>query len=334
MAELIHTAQVGAREDLADLIAIADMKATPFLTAAKKSAAPTNPLFSWLVDGLDNARRTGVLGNEDAATFENKAANRKRLYGRIQKLWRLPKVSDIAENVSDTAGLGVKAEMRAAIARSMKEIARDIEATLCSDQDSREESGSDANLTRGLGSWINNSAQSDLAVDSAYRTPAASVTTTATGSMTDTVVQGILQSIYTQTGVRKRLTALCGPTHKRAYTAMTQVQFGSTNVASAVRVYNAELAAGIVGASVDVFIGDFGELELVPSMFLRTDVSAAAGLCSAFYVDMDGVSIRYNRRPRYKPLEDNGGGPRGIIDAIVGLQVDSPLQHGAIKAAS
>lgn len=336
MAELIHTAQVGAREDLADLIAIADMKATPFLTAAKKSAAPTNPLFSWLVDALDPARRTGVLGNEDAATFENKAANRARLYGRVQKLWRLPKVSDIAENVSDVAGLGVKAEMRAAIARSMKEIARDIEAVLCADQDSQAESGTLPNLTRGLGSWISNSAQSDsaTAVPSAFRTPTGSISTATTANVTDTVVQALLQSIYTQTGQRKRLTGLVGPTLKRSFTAMTQVQFGSTNVASAVRVYNAELAAGIVGASVDLFVGDFGELELVPSMYLRTDVSEAASLCSGFILDMDSISIRYNRRPRYTPLQDGGGGPRGIIDAIVGLQVDNPLQHAKIAAAS
>ena len=334
MAELLHSAQVGAREDLADLIAIADQKATPVGSAARKSSAPTNPLFSWLTDGLDSVNRTGVLSNEDASTFQNPAAQRARLYGRVVKLWRTPKVSDFAENISDVAGIGVKKEMSRAITKSIKELARDIEAVICADADSVEESGSTPNGTRGLGGWITNSAQTDLPVNASYRTPAASISTATIANTTDTVIQGLLQSIYEQTGVRKSYTLVCGPTLKRAFTAMTQVQFGSTNTSAAVRVYNADIADATAGGKVDIFVGDFGDLMLVPSLFVRTDVSDAAALRSGFILDMDGIHLRYNRKPRFQPLENGGGGPRGIVDAIVGLQVDNPLCHGAIKTAS
>ena len=336
MAELLPSLQVGAREDLADLIAIADQKATPLVSAARKSTAPTNPLFSWLVDGYAAVDRSGVLSNEDATTFSNPAEQRARLYGRIQKLWRKPKVSDIAESVSDVAGLGIKREMANAVTRSLKEIARDLEATFCSDQDSTEESGATPFRTRGLGSWISSSAQSDsgTAVPAAYRTPSTSISTVSIADTTESVIQGLLQSVYEQTGKSKTFTLLCGPTLKRRFTEMTQVQFGTTNTAAVVRTYNADLSDNKISYKVDVFSGDFGEIMLVPSLYIRTDVSAAASLRSGFLVDMDGVHIRYNRRPRYTPLPDLGGGPRGVIDTIAALQVDNPLTHGKIATAS
>lgn len=336
MAELLVTSQVGAREDLADLIAIADQKATPLVSAARKSAAPTNVLFSWLTDNLATPALTAVMSNEDATTFANPAANRARLYGRVQKAWRLPKVDDLAENVSDVAGIGIKREMAKAISKSIKELSRDLESIFSSDQDSQAQDETNPYKTRGLGSWISASAQADTAtaVPAAYRTPSTSISTATIANTTDTVIQGLLQSIYEQTGKAKSFTLLCGPTLKRAFTAMTQVQFGTTNTAAVVRTFNSDLSENKLEYKVDVFVGDFGELMLVPSLFLRKDISDAASLRSGFILDMEGISIRYNRRPRYNPLPDLGGGPRGIVDTIAALQVDNPLTHGKIATAS
>ena len=336
MAELLPSLQVGAREDLADLIAIADQKATPLVSAARKSTAPTNPLFSWLVDGYAAVDRSGVLSNEDATTFANPAAERARLYGRIQKAWRKPKISDIAESVSDVAGIGVKREMARAIKKSLQELARDLEAIFCSDQDSQEESGSNPYKTRGLGSWISSAAQGDAgtAVPTAYRTPSTSISTATIADTTESVIQGLLQSVYEQTGKSKTFTLLCGPTLKRRFTEMTQVQFGTSSPAAVIRTFNADLSENKLEYKVDVFSGDFGEIMLVPSLYIRTDVSSAASLRSGFLLDMDGVHLRYNRRPRYTPLPDLGGGPRGIVDTIAALQVDNPLTHGKIATAS
>jgi hypothetical protein len=336
MAELLVTSQVGAREDLADLIAIADQKATPLVSAARKSTAPTNILFSWLVDGLNTPDLSGVLSNEDATTFADPATQRARLYGRVQKKWRLPKVDDLAENVSDVAGIGTKREMARAIKKSIQELSRDLEATFCSDQDSVAQAGATAMKTRGLGSWINNSAQADSAttVPTAYRTPSGSISTATIANTTDSVIQALMQSIYEQTGKAKTFTLLCGPTLKRTFTGFTQVQFGTTNSAAVVRTFNSDLSENKLEYKVDVFSGDFGELLLVPSLFLRKDVSDAAALRSGFILDMDGIHLRYNRRPAYKPLPDLGGGPRGIVDTIAALQVDNPLSHGAIKTAA
>lgn len=334
MAELLITNQVGAREDLADLIAVADQKSTPLLSMARKSKEPTNPLFSWLVDNLEDPQLDGVLSNQDATTFANPAAGRARLYGRIQKTWRLPKVDDIAESVSDVAGIGRKREMARAVTKSLQEIARDLESIFCSDADSQEQSGANPYKTRGLGSWISDSAQSDsaTAVPADYRTPASSISTTGTNSITDSTIQALLQSIYEETGKSKSYTFLCGPTLKRRFTSFQQTQFGNTNVGSSIRLFNQDSSDASYYAKVDLFVGDFGELVLTPSLFLAKDATAASQLRRGYVLDMDMVHVRYNRRPRYQPLDDEGGGPRGIVDTIAGLQVDNPLAFAKIAS--
>jgi hypothetical protein len=251
-------------------------------------------------------------------------------------MWRLPKVDDLAESVSDVAGIGRKREMARSVTRSLQELARDLESVFCSDQDSTEQSGTTPFKTRGLGSWISNSAQSDsaTAVPAAYRTPAASITTTATNSITDGTIQALLQSLYEQCGKNKSYTLLAGPTLKRRFTGFQQVQFGSANTSAVVRTFNQDSADMSYMAKVDLFVGDFGELALTPSLFLAKDQVTASQLRRGYLLDMDGVSIRYNRRPRYMPLDDAGGGPRGIVDTIAALQVDNPLVHGKIASTA
>ena len=83
----------------------------------------------------------------------------------------------------------------------------------------------------------------------------------------------------------------------------------------------------------DIFEGDFGTLELIPSLFLAMDASSAEQLSRGYVLDMDMIELRYNRKPRYQELEDRGGGPRGIVDAICALCVKSPLGLGKFDPA-
>jgi hypothetical protein len=332
MAATLITSQTGIRQDLSDLIAVVDAKSCPVVSMAKKGAEPINPLTQWQADAFGAPTLAGVLSNSDvsASDFEDQAANRVLLSARIQKFRRVPSVDDLAQHVSEVAGIGKKKEMARAVSKSLEMLKRDMEATFCSDQNSREQSGSNAYLTRGLGRWIQNGEQGDLPVNANYRTPTGSINATATASLTENNIQDMLQSIYSQTGKVSTYSLVCGPTLKRQFTSFTRTQFASTNVASAIRVLNQKDENKLV-SSVDIFEGDFGTLELIPSLFLAADaaVNAAAVQNGRGYVlDMDMVELRYNRKPRFQELEDRGGGPRGIVDAICALCVKSPLALG------
>jgi len=300
---------------------------------AKKGAEPINPLTQWQADAFNAATvPAGVLSNTDVSSsdFVDNAANRVLLSARIQKFREVPSVDDLAQHVSEVAGIGKKKEMARAVSKSLEQMKRSMEAAFCSDQEGVEQSGATPYKTRGLGKWIQNGAQSDLPVNSAYRTPTASINTTATASLTENNIQDMLQSLYEQTGKAQTYSLVCGPALKRQFTSFTRTQFASTNVASAIRVLNQKDSSKIV-SSVDIFEGDFGTLELIPSLFLAKDatVNAAAVQNGRGYVlDMDMVELRYNRKPRFQELEDRGGGPRGIVDAICALCVKSPLALG------
>jgi hypothetical protein len=332
MAATLITSQTGIRQDLSDLIAVVDAKSCPVVSMAKKGAEPINPLTQWQADAFGTPTLAGVLSNSDvtASDYEDQAANRVLLSARIQKFRRVPSVDDLANTVSEVAGIGKKKEMARAVSKSLEMLKRDMEATFCSDQNSREQNGADSYLTRGLGRWIQNGAQGDLPVNAAYRTPTGSVNATATASLTENNIQDMLQSIYSQTGKVSTYSLVCGPTLKRQFTSFTRTQFASTNVASAIRVLNQKDENKIV-STVDIFEGDFGTLELIPSLFLAADASVNAAAVQngrGYVLDMDMVELRYNRKPRFQELEDRGGGPRGIVDAICALCVKSPLALG------
>lgn len=336
MPATLITNQVGIRQDLSDLIAVVDAKTCPVVSMAKKGAEPINPLTQWQADSLNATTvPAGVLSNADISSsdFIDNAANRAILSARIQKFREVPSTDDLANAVSDVAGVGKRREMARSVTRSLEQIKRKMEAAFCSDQESQEQSGSNPYLTRGLGKWIHNGAQTDLPVAAAYRTPSASINTTATASLTEANVQDVLQSIFQQTGKVSTYSLVCGPNLKRAFTGFTRTQFASTNVASAIRTLNQDAEAKKFTNTVDIFEGDFGTLELIPSLFLAMDASSAEQLSRGYVLDMDMIELRYNRKPRYQELEDRGGGPRGIVDAICALCVKSPLGLGKFDPA-
>jgi hypothetical protein len=333
MAATLITSQTGIRQDLSDLSAVVDAKTCPVISMAKKGAEPINPLTQWQADAFNAATvPAGVLSNTDVSSsdFVDNATNRVLLSARIQKFREVPSVDDLAQHVSEVAGIGKKKEMARAVSKSLEQMKRSMEAAFCSDQEGVEQSGATPYKTRGLGKWIQNGAQSDLPVNSAYRTPTASINTTVTASLTENNIQDMLQSLYEQTGKSQTYSLVCGPALKRQFTSFTRTQFASTNVASAIRVLNQKDSSKIV-SSVDIFEGDFGTLELIPSLFLAKDATvnpAAVQNGRGYVLDMDMVELRYNRKPRFQELEDRGGGPRGIVDAICALCVKSPLALG------
>lgn len=336
MAATLITNQVGIRQDLSDLIAVVDAKTCPVVSTAKKGSEPINPLTQWQADAFATTGvPSGVLSNADISSsdFIDNAANRAILSARVQKFREVPSVDDLAQNISEVAGIGKKREMAKAVTKSLEQIKRSMEAAFCSDQESQEQSGASPYLTRGLGKWIQNGAQDDLPVAAAYRTPTASINTTATASLTEANVQDVLQSIYEQTGKVSTYSLICGPNLKRAFTGFTRTQFASTNVASAIRTLNQDAEAKKITSTVDIFEGDFGTLELIPSLFLAKNASTAEQLSRGYVLDMDMVELRYNRKPRFQELEDRGGGSRGIVDAICALCVKSPLGLGKFDPA-
>ena len=339
MASLIEINQVGKREDLADFISLVDMKEKPLLAMIPKGKAIENMYMRWQADRYEAPDLTGIADGVDVAAFENGAKNRVELSNYCQKRRRAAFVGDLAENVSDIAG-SAKGELARATTKKLEELSRDIESVLCSDQDARlETSEASPYLSRGLGSWISNTAQTVLPVPSDFRTPANSINTTATASLRETDLRTLLKTVYSQTGRSRNLVLLCGPALREAVTNFTasRVSTGETagaNTFATTRTYNSDLNKKKMVTSVTVYEGDFNTVELYTSLFLAQDQVAAVQAARGYVIDPEMLELRWNRLPRVMPLVDAGGGPRNLVDAVFGLVVKNPLGLGKFSATT
>jgi hypothetical protein len=328
---------VGNREDILDVLTYVDNKNTPISSSiARVGADITNPsVYSYLADSYSAPSTDGVVDSSDVTDFSDAAANRVLLSARSQKIRRTARVSDFQANLADVAAIGRRKEFSKAIAKTILEVKRDVEATISSDNDSVEGSGSVAYNTRGLGEWIKATAQTDLPVPASQRTPTASINTTATASLTESALQNVLQSIYEQTGSQDRLVLVAGPSLKKAITNFTRFTVNSTSNVFNLRQTAQAASSDRLVSNISFYEGDFSTLEIVSSLFLAANASTDAEKYARGYImSPESVMLRYGRKPRFQELQDSGGGPRGLVDCIVSLAVMSPKNMGKFSATA
>lgn len=316
--------QVGKREDLSNIVAIADAKNTPVTSMLRKGEKPKNTLYEWQVDGYDTAKVTGVVDGKDVESYEDASAKRRRLQGRVQLFRRAPKVSKMAEEVSVVAG--IPSEFDKAKAKKTIELKRDIETRILGDYESQADDGADDGYEfRGLGNWISNSAQTDLPVHVDYRTPTASIYSSALTDFDEDDLSALLQSRWGQTGTTDELMGFLGADVKRTISNFTRYDVDKSGTGH-VRMFNQDAQDALLFNKVDIYDGDFGRVELILSSFVP---NAKRG----YILDMRMLELRPHTNPYFRELEDRGGGRNGLIEAIVGLACLNPLAHAKIAAS-
>jgi hypothetical protein len=184
---------------LTDVLTILAPEETPILSSAQKQKASAT-FVEWTVDSLSAPVTTGIREGADVGdgNFDDKFAGRARLGNYIQKFRRDYQVSDLQEAV-DSVG---PAKIAQAEAKSIRELKRDIEATIASANPRAVENGTDtAYALRGLGAWLDSGGPAD--VPAGFRTPADSIYTVAEANATafgETQFNDIIASIFNQTG--------------------------------------------------------------------------------------------------------------------------------------
>jgi hypothetical protein len=331
MAQLYERSQVGKREDLADYISLVDAKDTPFVAMAPKGSKPGNTYLQWQADNFPATATTGTVDGTDVTSgdYQNLNSGRALLANYVQVFRRPVRVSPLSVDVSIVAGL--KDELAGMVAKGITLMKRDMEATFLSANDGQADNGTNPYLTKAMGTWISTSGGSVPAVPSAFRTPSASIVggSAASTTLDESMVQGLLTSIWGQTGTFRDYDGIVGSSVKRAFTNLlfTTSQNANTNTASSIRTFNREADSETFLSSVDVFEGDFGRIRLHPDAFMP---AAYKG----YVIPMDLCEIRYSSLPEVKDLPDYGGGPARLIEAVAGLVVKNPLAFGKFDFSS
>jgi hypothetical protein len=308
----------GNREDLTSILTILEPESTPLTSLASKKKA-TGTYFEWQVDDLSTASFDGVSEGEDVTSFTNQAANRTRLANYVQKFRRSFMVSDIQQLV-DTAG--VSNEFANAESKAIRELKRDFEAAICSSQDRDLENGAGTPFkTRGMFKWLGVTGQ-PADVPTAFQ----NVANDTTATQSEDTFNEVLEELYSANGMPGgQLTLIAGPGLK------SQISDFSRAVAATQSTYQVTQTAESkkITLSVNLYEGDFGNVAIVPSVFLlRTSGSATVDSDAGLLIDPEYVSIFTLKAESRSELEDQGGGQRGFADLIAGISCESPKAHG------
>jgi hypothetical protein len=321
--------QVGVPESWSGVIANIDAAQTPFSSMVKEDKKPSAALDNWQAETYVKPKHKPVVDGKDATEFED-LTSRKRIQGRAQKLWRNPKTSDFADNVNVVDGLSGD-EQANQIARALTAVKHGMEARCLSNEDSQEDTGVVGHGTRGMFQWTSATAQSDLPVPAEFRPAAAN---SYSGTLANFDVESTWRDMSISQAIARRnagtMHGFVGIKLKKRFVDSTIYTPNETGY-TAIRNSNQNSDDGVLKYTTDVVESEGGTLILHTSFFLYmtedgdpTDYTHRSGL----FLDMDMVSHAFNRMPTVKPLEDQGGGARAIVDAIFCLRCYNPLGMG------
>ena len=316
---------VSNREDLTDVLTILAPEETPILSSANKErASATN--VEWTVDSLSAPQTAGIAEGADVTAFTDQFAGRARLGNRVQKFRRDYMVSDMQEAV-DSVG---PAKIAQAEAKAIRELKRDIEATLAGTQDSAVEDGAGtANALRGLGDWIDSAGPAD--VPSTFRTPAASIVDVTDDVFAESELNGLISSIFKVTGTSDNLMLVADTALRTDISDFARIGGVSGD---SVRSVNYDGNSGSIKLSVDLYQSDHGIVSVVNANPDCMPVQAGQAGMAGYVVNPEYYGIHELIPMGSTRLPNLGGGERGFVDCALTLGVYHPGAHGKITASA
>jgi hypothetical protein len=316
---------VSNREDLTDVLTILAPEETPILSSANKERA-TATNVEWTVDSLSAPVTSGISEGADVTAFTDKFAGRARLSNRVQKFRRDYMVSDLQEAV-DSVG---PAKIAQAEAKAIRELKRDIEATLSGTQDSAIENGAGvANALRGLGDWIDSAGPAD--VPAAFRTEADSIVDVTDDVFAESELNGLISSIFKVTGISENLMLIADTALRTDISDFARIGGVSGD---SVRTVNYSGESGSIKLSVDLYQSDHGVVSVVNANPDCAPTQAGQAGMQGYLVNPEYYGVHELIPMGSTRLPNLGGGERGFVDCALTLGVYHPGAHGKITASA
>ena len=321
---------VSNREDLTDVLTILAPEETPILSgASKKKASATNT--EWTVDTLSAPVTTGIEEGVDVTTFTDQFAGRARMGNFTQKFRRDYRVSELQDSV-DSVG---PAKIAQAEAKAIREIKRDIEATLCSQNVKDQAAVGTPYKMNGLAAYIDAAPAAGVGVPAGFETPVASVYSQAQDTATpfnESAFNDLISSIFDVNGVSNGLTLVANTGLRRTISDFARLAGVSGTAADSVRTVNYDGGSADIKLSVELYQSDHGIVSIVNgNPVCMPKFGAAANKGSGFLVNPEYYGVHELIPMGTSRLPNLGGGERGIVDCALTLGVYHPQAHGIIR---
>lgn len=313
------------REDLQDAYVSLSPMETPFQSmAGRKTAA--NTYFEWTEVDLASPSTSNRVKEGEAAPGNDAPTNGNRLGNFTQISDKVVEVSSTADAVNGAGDIQTLAKQ---VAFKLKELKRDMEVMLLSNIAADAGGADEARITAGLPAFLrSNVDRSTGTVDGANPTlsgttkgyPNAAATDGSVRALTEDMLKTVIASCWNN-GAEPSI-VLCGSAVKQ--------KISSTFTGSATRYR--DISDKKVVASIDVYVSDFGDLQIVPTRFLETRTANSETIAGrdVLVLDPNYVKVAFLQNVKQTPLAKTGHSERRLISVEYGLQVDSEKAHGII----
>jgi hypothetical protein len=302
------------REDLSEALTSISPLETIFMSSIGTRNAE-NTYFEWSEVDLAAAADNRAVEGDAATNSAPTNAVRKGNYTQIST--KTVEVSSTNQAVNGVADAQTVAKQ---VAYKLSEMKRDMEKMLLDNVAASAGTASTARQTAGLPAF--------LTTNTSRGTGGADGTTSGTGSagypnaaatdgtqraITETLLKGVIADCWDE-GAEPSI-VLCGSSQKQTISGFTG------NATKFQEVDGKKLTA-----AVDIYVSDFGTLQIVPARHIRAR--------DVFVLDPNYASVAYLQQAKQEPLAKNGLSERRLISAEYGLQVTSEKAHGVVADVS
>jgi hypothetical protein len=299
------------REDLAPALASISPTETIFMSTIGTRNVD-NTYFEWSeVDLAAAGANRQIEGDVGIANTAPTNAVRKGNYTQISA--KVVEVSSTNQAVNGVADAQTVAKQ---VAYKLSEMKRDMEKMLLDNVAASAGASGTARQTAGLPAFLTS--------NTAFGTGGAAGTTSGSGeagypdaaatdgtqrAITEDILKGVIADCW-DNGAEPSV-VLCGSFNKQTISGFT---------GNATRYKEAEDSK--LNAAIDVYISDFGELQIVPARHIRAR--------DCFVLDPNYAAVAYLQTAKQEPLAKTGLSERRLISAEYGLQVTSQKAHGFV----
>lgn len=303
-----NVARVGVREDLSNKIAELFPDDCPFQGAIGTSKV-SNTYTEWQTDGLAAANEANAsIQGDDLANSAR--ANTVRVGTHTQIF---TKVVSSSTTVEWTNKAGRKSELARELMKSAREMKTDMEKRFVGNYASVAAAAGVAGLTAGAQAWLtSNVSRGATGANGGFSAGIVAAATNGTQRpYTETLLKGVLQSIWTAGGNPKMVIT---------NGAQKQLAAAFPGLADARRESGNKRITIVAGA--DIYVSDFGEIQFVPDRF--------ADARSALIVDPEYWDVGVGEAMTTFDLAKTGLADRKAIRAEAALRCLNQAASGVV----
>jgi hypothetical protein len=308
-----YDVNTSVREDLIEKIFNTSPTETPVVSAFGSGEAATNTYHEWQRDALATANKDNALiDGDDFSAAALTATDRVGNYCQI--FAKQPAVSRRADIVKKA---GMAKSMAYQQAKLMLEVKRDMEAAVLSANPAVAGNSTTASKLGGLGVQIYTNTSHGAGGSTVTHNSGAPLTAPTGGTaraFTEALLKTVVQSAYTSSGTVPQMVVM-SPNHKSLFSAFAGIAVNRYQVGK-------KEQGRIIGGA-DVYMSDFGELEIVPHYLM-------VGATTVYLLNTEYASMSFLDGFRTEQIGKTGDSNKKLITADVTLCVTAQTAQAKI----